>query len=96
MIVFLYAAKSLASCPTKGATMHANSIYLQSDFDALAMAIEDGMFNDDDPRAWTIVDAARIRGLAPAALEVFTDPTAPTPVRERAFAAIAGRVLASA
>ena len=31
--------------------MHANSIYLQSDFDALAMAIEDGMFNDDDPRA---------------------------------------------
>lgn len=76
--------------------MHAQRIHLQSDYDALAMAIEDGMFNDDDPRAWTFVDAARTRGLAPAALEVFTDPTAPTPVRERALAAIAGRVLANA
>lgn len=66
---------------------------IQSDYDALAMAIEEGRWNDDDPRAQAIVAAARARGLAPAALEVFEDHSVPTPVRERALAAIAGRVL---
>ena len=68
---------------------------LQREYDALAMAIEDGRWNDDDPRARELIATARDRGVAMAALEVFEDPTAPTPVRERALAAIAGRVLAS-
>lgn len=75
--------------------MRENSAHLQSQYDALAMAIEDGRWNDDDPRAAAIVAAARTRGLAPAAVEVFEDPGVPTPVRERALACIAGRVLAS-
>lgn len=66
---------------------------IQRDYDALAMAIEEGRWNDDDPRARAIIAAARARGLAPAALEVFEDHTVPTPVRERALATIAGRVL---
>jgi hypothetical protein len=66
---------------------------IQRDYNALAMAIEEGRWNDDDPRAEAIIAAARARGLAPAALEVFEDHSAPTPVRERALAAIAGRVL---
>jgi len=66
---------------------------IQRDYDALAMAIEEGRWNDDDPRAQAIIATARARGLAPAALEVFEDHTVPTPVRERALAAIAGRVL---
>lgn len=66
---------------------------IQSDYNALAMAIEEGRWNDDDPRAQAIIAAARVRGLAPAALEVFEDHSVPTPVRERALAAIAGRVL---
>ena len=66
---------------------------IHRDFNALAMAIEEGRWNDDDPRAQTIIAAARARGLAPAALEVFEDQSVPTPVRERALAAIAGRVL---
>lgn len=66
---------------------------IQRDFDALAMAIEEGRWNDDDPRAQAIIDAARVRGLAPAALEVFADQSVPAPVRERALATIAGRVL---
>lgn len=66
---------------------------IQSDYDALAMAIEEGRWNENDPRAQAIIAAARARGLAPAALEVFEDQSVPTPVRERALAAIAGRVL---
>ena len=66
---------------------------IQRDYNALAMAIEEGRWNDDDPRAQAIIAAARARGLAPAALEVFDDQSVPTPVRERALAAIAGRVL---
>ena len=66
---------------------------IQRDYDALAMAIEEGRWNDGDPRARAIIAAARARGLAPAALEVFEDHTAPSPVRERALATIAGRVL---
>lgn len=68
---------------------------IQRDFDALAMAIEEGRWNDDDLRAQAIIAAARVRGLAPAALEVFEDQTVPTPVRERALAAIACKVLSS-
>lgn len=66
---------------------------IQSDYNALAMAIEEGRWNENDPRAQAIIAAARARGLAPAALEVFEDQSVPTPVRERALAAIAGRVL---
>ncbi|MEY2990244.1 MAG: hypothetical protein RLZZ163_1160 [Actinomycetota bacterium] len=66
---------------------------VQREFDALAMAIEEGRWNDDDPRAQAIIAAARARGLAPAALEVFDDHAMPTPVRERALATIAGRLL---
>ncbi len=66
---------------------------IQRDYDALAMAIEEGRWNAEDPRAQAIIATARTRGLAPAALEVFEDQTVPTPVRERALAAIAGRVL---
>lgn len=76
---------------TEISTIQISSI--QSDYDALAMAIEEGRWNDDDPRAQAIIAAARARGLAPAALEVFDDQSVPTPVRERALAAIAGRVL---
>jgi hypothetical protein len=57
------------------------------------MAIEEGRWTDEDPRAQAIIAAARARGLAPAALEVFNDHSVPTPVRERALATIAGRVL---
>ena len=66
---------------------------IQSDYDALAMAIEEGRWTDEDPRAQAIIAAACARGLAPAALEVFQDHSVPTPVRERALATIAGRVL---
>ena len=66
---------------------------LRSDYDALAMAIEDGRWTDDDPRGTAIIAAARARGVAPAALAVFEDRSVPAPVRERAFAAIAGGVL---
>jgi hypothetical protein len=52
---------------------------VQRDFDALAMAIEEGRWDDDDPRAQAIIAAARARGLAPAALEVFD----PTPMRRQ-------------
>ncbi|HEV8023331.1 MAG TPA: hypothetical protein VGP37_00420 [Candidatus Nanopelagicales bacterium] len=76
--------------------MHETNPHLLSDFHALAMAIEEGTWNDDDPRAQAIVLVARTQGVAPTALAVFDDQVAPAPVRERAFAAIAGRVLASA
>lgn len=76
--------------------MHEKNPHLQSDFNALAMAMEDGSWNEEDPRARAIVLAARTRGVAPTALAVFEDQVAPAPVRERAFAAIAGRVLANA
>ena len=69
---------------------------IQRDYDALAMAIEEGRWNDEDPRAQAIIAAARARGLAPVALEVFEDQSVPTPVRERALATIAGRVLTDA
>lgn len=69
---------------------------VRRDFDSLAMAIEEGRWTEDDPRADAIVAAARARGLAPAALEVFQDSSVPTPVRERALATIAGRVLKDA
>ena len=69
---------------------------VRRDFDALAMAIEEGCWNEADPRADAIIAAARARGLAPAALEVFADSSVPTPVRERALATIAGRVLKDA
>ena len=69
---------------------------VRRDFDALAMAIEEGRWNEGDPRADAIIAAARVRGLAPAALEVFQDSSVPTPVRERALATIAGRVLKDA
>ena len=68
--------------------------YLQRDFDALAMAIEDGRWSDQDPRATAIVEAARSRGLSTAAVDVVTDVRAPAPVRERALACIAGQLLA--
>ena len=76
---------------TEISTTHVSRIH--RDYNALAMAIEEGRWNDDDPRAQAIIAAARARGLAPAALEVFEDHSVPTPVRERALAAIAGRVL---
>ena len=66
---------------------------VRRDFDALAMAIEEGRWNEGDPRADAIVAAARARGLAPAALEVYQDSSVPTPVRERALATIAGRLI---
>ena len=61
------------------------------DFDALAMAIEDGVWVENDPRAEAIVNAARDAGLRLASFEVYADRGMPTPVRARAFAAIAGR-----
>ena len=66
---------------------------IQRDYDALAMAIEEGRWDAEDPRAQVIITEARARGLAPAALQVFEDQSVPTPVRERALATIAGRVL---
>lgn len=74
--------------------MKENTTLMQREFDSLAMAIEDGRANDDDPRASAFVDLARSRGLAPNAVEVFTDRRYPSPVRERALARLAGRVLA--
>lgn len=76
--------------------MHQNTnqmTYRQSDFDALAMAIEDGRWTNDDPRAAAIVAAAQARGLSTPALAAYADPTAPVPVRERALACIAGQLL---
>ena len=67
---------------------------VQRDYDALAMAIEEGRWNDDDPRAEAIISAARAQGLASTVLEVYEDRSVPAPVRERAFATIAGRLLA--
>lgn len=67
--------------------------YFQHDFDALAMAIEDGRWSIDDPRAAAIVAAAQARGLSTPALAVYADPTAPVPVRERALACIAGHLI---
>jgi hypothetical protein len=73
--------------------MRKNTTLLQLDFDSLAMAIEDGRWNDDDPRTDTIVAAAQARGLASAALSVLVDRSAPAPVRERALACVAGQLL---
>jgi hypothetical protein len=73
--------------------MRKNTTLLQRDFDSLAMAIEDGRWNDDDPRTDTIVAAAQARGLASAALSVLVDRSAPAPVRERALACVAGQLL---
>ena len=61
------------------------------DFDALAMAIEDGVWVEHDPRAEAIVNAARAAGLQLASFDVYADQSVPTPVRVRAFASIAGR-----
>jgi hypothetical protein len=73
--------------------MRKNTTLLQREFDSLAMAIEDGRWNDDDPRTDTIVAAAQARGLASAALSVLVDRSAPAPVRERALACVAGQLL---
>ncbi len=73
--------------------MRKNTTLLQLDFDSLAMAIEDGRWNDDDPRTDTIVAAAQARGLVSAALSVLVDRSAPAPVRERALACVAGQLL---
>ena len=73
--------------------MRENTTLLQREFDSLAMAIEDGRWNDDDPRTDTIVAAAQARGLTSAALLVLVDPSAPAPVRERALACVAGLLL---
>ena len=67
--------------------------YLQQDFDALAMAIEDGRWSADDPRAAAIVAAVQARGLHSAALDVYFDHSTPGPVRERALACLAGQLL---
>lgn len=66
---------------------------LQREYDALAMAIEEGRWHDDDPRTHAFIATARAHGVACAALEVVEDPSVPMPVRERAFAAVASRVL---
>ena len=68
------------------------SIGALTDFDALAMAIEDQSWNDADPRAYDIVATARARGLNPVAFDVYEDHESPRPVRERALAAIASAV----
>ena len=73
--------------------MRKNTTLLQREFDSLAMAIEDGRWNHDDPRTDTIVAAAQARGLSSAALSVLVDRSAPAPVRERALACVAGQLL---
>lgn len=67
--------------------------YWQSDYDALAMAIEDGRWSEEDPRATAIVAAARARGLQTPALDAYSDSSAPAAVRERALACIAGQLM---
>lgn len=69
---------------------------LQRTYAALAMAIEDGTWNDHDPRAEAIIELARTRGVSPVLVDLYADPRAPQPVRERAFACVAGKVLACA
>lgn len=59
------------------------------DFDALAMAIDDGVWVEHDPRAEAIVNAARAAGLRLASFDVYADQSMPIPVRVRAFASIA-------
>ena len=73
--------------------MRENTTLLQREFDSLAMAIEEGRWNDNDPRTDAIVAAARARGLTSAALAVLVDRSAPVPVRARALACVAGQLL---
>ena len=69
---------------------------LERTYADLAMAIEDGAWTENDPRAASIIELARERGVAPMLVDLVADARAPRPVRERALACVAGRVLACA